>query len=89
MGSCDRSSGAIVRKPRRSGGALRHRGRVDQARLGFRSTDPGVQRLNWGPFRGLKSASLPENDFKKSGTLAAADDRLNTAVSHAGFGPGH
>ncbi|SRR5258708_3748029 len=38
-------------------------------------------------FRGLKSPRFLESDFKKRGGFTPDDDRLNAAVSRAGFGP--
>ena len=38
-------------------------------------------------FRGLKSSRFLESDFKKRGGFTPDDDRLNAAVSRAGFGP--
>src|ERR1700730_5749532 len=38
-------------------------------------------------FRGLKSPRFLESDFKKRGGFMPDDDRLNAAVSRAGFGP--
>jgi hypothetical protein len=81
-------AGHARQKHRSCVGALWYRGAVDPVRVASRQTTYATGRpVIMGPPFLLNSAKLRESDFKKSAALAAADDRLKDAVSHAGLGP--